>query len=117
MRSGDVQATQFRATGDDLAALATAGPGLTVRALPEPAVVQLALRSDDGPLADLRVRQAVASAIDRAALREVGADGGPVGGPARRRLRPRALAGRLPVDAARRTRPPRSGTSASRRAC
>ena len=77
VRSGDVQAMQFRATGDDLAALATAGPGLTVRALPEPAVVQLALRSDDGPLADLRVRQAVASAIDRSALREVGADGGP----------------------------------------
>ncbi|GAA4798383.1 hypothetical protein GCM10023200_38570 [Actinomycetospora chlora] len=77
VRSGDVQATQFRATGADLAALAAAGPGLTVRTLPEPALVQLALRSDDGPLADLRVRRAVAAALDRDALRTVGADGGP----------------------------------------
>ncbi|MHC1559869.1 ABC transporter family substrate-binding protein [Actinomycetospora sp. C-140] len=77
VRSGDVQATQFRATGDDLAALAAAGPGLTVRPLPEPALVQLALRSDDGPLADLRVRRALAASIDRTALRSVGTDGGP----------------------------------------
>jgi ABC-type transport system substrate-binding protein len=77
VRSGDVQATQFRADADDLAALATAGPGLTVRTLPEPALVQLALRSDDGPLADLRVRQAVAASIDREALRSVGTGGGP----------------------------------------
>ncbi|HSK58646.1 MAG TPA: ABC transporter substrate-binding protein [Actinomycetospora sp.] len=77
VRGGDVQATQFRADADDLAALATAGPELTVRALPEPALVQLALRSDDGPLADLRVRQAVAASIDREALRSVGTGGGP----------------------------------------
>ena len=77
VRSGDVQAAQFRASGDDLAALAAAGPALTVRALPEPALVQLALRTDDGPLADLRVRQAVAASIDRDALRSVGTDGGP----------------------------------------
>lgn len=77
VRSGDVQATQFRAGGGDLAALAAAGPALTVRPLPEPALVQLALRSDDGPLADLRVRQAVAASIDRDALRAVGADSGP----------------------------------------
>lgn len=77
VRSGDVQATQFRADADDLAALRAAGSGLDVRTLPEPALVQLALRSDDGPLADVRVRRAVASATDRSALRSVGADGGP----------------------------------------
>ncbi|GAA4863277.1 ABC transporter family substrate-binding protein [Actinomycetospora straminea] len=77
VRSGDVQATQFRAGADDLAALRTAGAGLTVRTLPEPALVQLVLRSDDGPLADLRVRRAVAAATDRSALRSVGTDGGP----------------------------------------
>ncbi|MEJ2864921.1 ABC transporter family substrate-binding protein [Actinomycetospora flava] len=77
VRSGDVQATQFRADADDLAALRAVGSQLTVRALPEPALVQLALRSDDGPLADLRVRRAVASAMDRSALRSVGTNGGP----------------------------------------
>ncbi|MDD7937741.1 ABC transporter substrate-binding protein [Actinomycetospora lutea] len=77
VRSGDVQATQFRADADDLAALRAVGSELSVRTLPEPALVQLALRSDDGPLADLRVRRAVASAMDRSALRAVGTSGGP----------------------------------------
>ena len=77
VRSGDVAATQFRADADDLAALRAVGSSLTVRTLPEPALVQLTLRSDDGPLADLRVRRAVASATDRSALRSVGTNGGP----------------------------------------
>ncbi|GAA4909153.1 ABC-type transport system substrate-binding protein [Actinomycetospora succinea] len=77
VRSGDVQATQFRADAEDLAALRAVGSSLSVRTLPEPALVQLALRSDDGPLADVRVRRAVASAMDRSALRSVGTNGGP----------------------------------------
>ncbi|WP_169510974.1 ABC transporter substrate-binding protein [Actinomycetospora chiangmaiensis] len=84
VRTGDVQATQFRADGDDLAALnalAAAAPGpagpLAVRTVPEAQLVQLALRSDDGPLADPRVRRAVVSLLDRDALIAAGANGGP----------------------------------------
>ncbi len=77
VRSGDVQATAFRADAAEVAALAAVGPALRVRTLPEPAVVQLALRSDDGPLSDVRVRGAVAASIDRSALRAVGTGGGP----------------------------------------
>ncbi|GAA4819133.1 hypothetical protein GCM10023201_00330 [Actinomycetospora corticicola] len=84
VRTGDVQSTQFRADGADLAALtalAGAPPGpagaLAVRAVPEAQLVELALRSDDGPLADPRVRRAVVSLLDRDALITVGADGGP----------------------------------------
>ncbi|MEJ2867494.1 ABC transporter substrate-binding protein [Actinomycetospora sp. OC33-EN08] len=84
VRTGDVQATQFRADGSDLAALqalAAAAPGpagpLAVRTVAESQLVQLALRSDDGPLADPRVRRAVVSLLDRDALVEAGAGGGP----------------------------------------
>lgn len=76
IRSGDVQASQFRADGTDLAALGV-GPPVTSRTLPEPQLVQLVLRSDDGPLADVRVRRAVAASLDRSALIAAGTDGGP----------------------------------------
>ncbi len=74
VRTGDVQATQFRADGS---ALTGAGPGLVVRRVPEPQLVQLGLRSDAGPLADVRVRRAVAAALDRDALIADGTDAGP----------------------------------------
>ncbi|WP_433801877.1 ABC transporter substrate-binding protein [Actinomycetospora sp. CA-084318] len=84
VRTGDVQATQFRSDGSDLAALtalAGAPPGpagpLAVRTVPEAQLVELALRSDDGPLADPRVRRAVVSLLDRDALITAGAGGGP----------------------------------------
>ncbi|MFC5062125.1 ABC transporter substrate-binding protein [Actinomycetospora atypica] len=84
VRTGDVQATQFRADGSDLealAALSAAAPGpagpLAVRTVPEAQIVQLALRSDDGPLADPAVRRGVVASLDRDALITAGADGGP----------------------------------------
>ncbi|HEY2195728.1 MAG TPA: ABC transporter substrate-binding protein [Actinomycetospora sp.] len=92
VRTGDVQATQFRSDSSDLTALdalaagppGAAGP-LAVRTVPEASEVQLALRSDDGPLADPRVRRAVVSLLDRDALVAAGTGGGP--------------ASRLPADA------------------
>lgn len=87
VRTGDVQATQFRADSSDLdalTALAAAPPGpagpLTVKTVPEAAQVQLALRSDDGPLSDPRVRRAVVSLLDRDALVAAGTGGGPAAG-------------------------------------
>ncbi|MCD2194294.1 ABC transporter substrate-binding protein [Actinomycetospora endophytica] len=84
VRTGDVQATQFRADSSDLAALnalAAAPPGpagpLAVKTVPEASEVQLALRSDDGPLSDPRVRRAVVSLLDRDALIASGTGGGP----------------------------------------
>ena len=87
VRTGDVQVTQFRSDSSDLAALTALGaapPGpagpLAVRTVPEPSQVQLALRSDDGPLADPRVRRAVVSLLDRDALVATGTGGGPAAG-------------------------------------
>ncbi len=87
VRTGDVQATQFRSDSADLAALTALGaapPGpagpLAVHTVPEASVVQLALRSDDGPLADPRVRRAVVSLLDRNALVAAGTGGGPAAG-------------------------------------
>ncbi|NMO88848.1 ABC transporter substrate-binding protein [Actinomycetospora sp. TBRC 11914] len=87
VRTGDVQATQFRSDAADLAALdalAAAPPGpagpLAVKTVPEASEVQLALRSDDGPLADPRVRRAVVSLLDRDALVAAGTGGGPASG-------------------------------------
>ncbi|HEY2221423.1 ABC transporter substrate-binding protein [Actinomycetospora sp.] len=87
VRTGDVQATQFRADASDLAALTALGaapPGpagpLAVRTVPEASEVQLALRSDDGPLADPRVRRAVVTLLDRDALVAAGTGGGPAAG-------------------------------------
>jgi hypothetical protein len=84
VRTGDVQATQFRADSSDVAALTALGaapPGpagpLSVRTVPEASEVQLALRSDDGPLADPRVRRGVVSLLDRDALVAAGTGGGP----------------------------------------
>jgi ABC-type oligopeptide transport system substrate-binding subunit len=84
VRTGDVQATQFRSDSADLTALnalAGAPPGaagpLAVRTVPEAMQVQLALRSDDGPLADPRVRRAAVSLLDRDALVAAGTGGGP----------------------------------------
>ncbi len=87
VRTGDVQVTQFRSDSADLAALTALGaapPGpagpLAVRTVPEASEVQLALRSDDGPLADPRVRRAVVSLLDRDALVAAGTGGGPAAG-------------------------------------
>ena len=51
-----------------------------MRTVPESSQVQLALRSDDGPLADPRVRRAVVSLLDRDALVAAGTGGGPAAG-------------------------------------
>jgi ABC-type transport system substrate-binding protein len=87
VRTGDVQVTQFRSDSSDLTALTALGaapPGpagpLAVRTVPEASEVQLALRSDDGPLADPRVRRAVVSLLDRDALVAAGTGGGPAAG-------------------------------------
>ncbi|PHQ49424.1 hypothetical protein BLA24_25625 [Streptomyces cinnamoneus] len=53
-----------------VAADATALRGLVVRKSLEPAYTQLALNGSSGPLADERVRRAVARAVDRKALAE-----------------------------------------------
>ncbi|MGE0297587.1 ABC transporter family substrate-binding protein [Pseudonocardia sp.] len=59
-------------TGDDTGlrqSLSGIVPAPRVQRAPQPSVTQLALRTDDGPLADAGVRRAVAALVDHEALR------------------------------------------------
>lgn len=67
--NGDIDIALPRADSDIRAALAGLVPPPQVQTAPAPVVTQLALRADDGPLADVRARQALAALLDREAIR------------------------------------------------
>ena len=77
LRRGDVQGLYFRPDGPAAAALADL-PDVRTVAAPLPAVVVLRfLASTEDPLADPRLRSAVAAALDTGALRSILAGGHP----------------------------------------
>ncbi|MGE3664045.1 MAG: ABC transporter family substrate-binding protein [Pseudonocardia sp.] len=69
LASGDADVALTRGGAQLRQSLAGLDPAPRVQRAPQPSVVQLALRTDDGPLADAGVRRAVAALIDREALR------------------------------------------------
>ncbi|GAA1842388.1 hypothetical protein GCM10009836_22230 [Pseudonocardia ailaonensis] len=69
LRVGDVDVALPTATPQLTQALAALAPSLHLQAAPQPTVTDLALRSDFGPLADVRVRHAVGALLDREKLR------------------------------------------------
>jgi ABC-type transport system substrate-binding protein len=66
---GDVDIAMPNASEAVRTALAAVSPPPRIQTAPRPIVTELGLRTDGGPLADTRVRQALAAAIDRNALR------------------------------------------------
>jgi len=69
LRVGDVDVALPTSSPQVTQALAPFAPSLHLQAAPQPTVIDLALRSDFGPVADVRVRQAVGALLDREALR------------------------------------------------
>ncbi|GAY13194.1 hypothetical protein TOK_2113 [Pseudonocardia sp. N23] len=69
LRSGDLDAALPEADPTVRQLLAALGPTVSAQDAPLPVVTGLGMRSDVGPLADVRVRQAVAAMLDRDALR------------------------------------------------
>jgi len=69
LAAGDVDVAWTAAESQLRQSLAGVLPPLSVQAAPQPTVIQLAMRVDAGPLADARVRRAVAALIDREAVR------------------------------------------------
>jgi ABC-type transport system substrate-binding protein len=65
LRTGDVDVAMPAAEADYADALA----GLAGTSAPRPTVTDLTLRADTGPLADVRVRQAIGSLLDRERIR------------------------------------------------
>ena len=70
---GDVDIALPAATEAVRTALAAVKPPLRIQTAPRPIVTELALRTDGGPLADTRVRQALGALVDRAAVRTAAA--------------------------------------------
>jgi len=68
LRAGDVDVAMPSEDTHVTQAL-SALQNLTTAPAPRPTVTDLALRSDNGPLADVRVRQAIGALLDREALR------------------------------------------------
>ncbi|ODT95364.1 MAG: ABC transporter substrate-binding protein [Pseudonocardia sp. SCN 72-86] len=75
LRSGDLDAALPEADPTVRQLLAALGPAVRTQDAPQPVVTGLGFRSDVGPLADVRVRQAVAATLDRDALRSQVAPG------------------------------------------
>ncbi|GAA4851780.1 ABC transporter family substrate-binding protein [Pseudonocardia benzenivorans] len=69
LRSGDLDAALPESDPTVSQLLAALGPAYRTQQAPQPVVTSLAFRSDTGPLADVRVRHAVAATLDREALR------------------------------------------------
>ncbi len=69
LATGDVDVALPEADDAVRTALSGVTPPPRVERAPQPSVTQLALRTDTGPLRDVRVRQAVAKLVDREALR------------------------------------------------
>jgi ABC-type transport system substrate-binding protein len=73
LRVGDVDIALPAASEAVRTALAAVQPPLRIQTAPRPIVTELALRTDGGPLADTRVRQALGALVDRGAVRTAAA--------------------------------------------
>lgn len=69
LANGDVDVALPEADQATRAALGGLSPAPHVQSAPQSSVTQLAMRADNGPLRDVRVRAAIAKLIDRGALR------------------------------------------------
>ncbi|MFR9801743.1 ABC transporter substrate-binding protein [Pseudonocardia sp. RS010] len=69
LQVGDVDVAMPAAGPEVTEALAALGPAVTTAPAPRATVTDLALRSDFGPLSDVRVRQAVGALLDRERIR------------------------------------------------
>jgi ABC-type transport system substrate-binding protein len=86
LRSGDLPVVQSWADTSVIAALGQLGSSVRLQPVAEPIVVQLAMRTDDGVLSDVRVRQAVGALLNRDQLIAVGTGNGAGGVPANAQL-------------------------------
>jgi ABC-type transport system substrate-binding protein len=77
LRSNADQLAYSRVDSTGLAALKKLGKSVTLSTVPRPEIATLLLRPSSPQLADKSVREAVAAAVDRAALIATGTDGGP----------------------------------------
>ncbi|MDT7579144.1 MAG: hypothetical protein QOK35_408, partial [Pseudonocardiales bacterium] len=73
LAAGDVDIAMPDATEAVRTALGALAPPPRMQVAPQPVVTELALRTDGGPLADTRVRQALGAIVDRAAVRAAAA--------------------------------------------
>jgi ABC-type transport system substrate-binding protein len=79
LRASDPPLAQVWPDAATLAALHGLGPAARLQAVPQPTVVQLGMRTDQGVMTDVRVRQAIGALLDRDRLIALGTGGG-VGG-------------------------------------
>ena len=79
LRSGELPVAQTWPDTMVLGALQQLGSSIRVQTVPEPLVVQLAMRTDEGVLTDVRVRQAIGALLNRDQLISIGTGGGPGG--------------------------------------
>ena len=77
LRSGDSHLAVFGADGATMNSLRELGDQVQLLTVPRPATMELLLRPNSPQLSDVRVREAVLSAVDRDALIEAGTGGGP----------------------------------------
>lgn len=77
LRSGDSHLAVFGADRATMNALRELGDSVRISTVARPATMQVLLRPNSPRLADVKVRNAVASALDRRALIDVGSGGGP----------------------------------------
>jgi ABC-type transport system substrate-binding protein len=77
LRSGANMLGVFHADADTVGRLRDLGDSVQVSTNPEPVTTEILLRQNSQQLADVRVRSAVAAALDRKALSDVGTGGGP----------------------------------------
>lgn len=77
LRSGDTHLAVFGADTETMNALREMGDRVQLITVPRPATMQLLLRPSSRQLSDVRVRNAVAAALDRGALIDAGTGGGP----------------------------------------
>jgi ABC-type transport system substrate-binding protein len=86
LRSGDLPVVQSWADTSVIAALGQLGSAVRLQPVAEPIVVQLGMRTDDGLLSDVRLRQAVGALLNRDQLIAVGTGNGAGGVPANAQL-------------------------------
>ncbi|GAB3284524.1 ABC transporter family substrate-binding protein [Parasphingorhabdus pacifica] len=77
LRSGDSHLAVFGADRAAIDSLRALGESVQITTIPRPATMQVLLRPTSPNLAETKVRRAVAAAVDRDRLIEVGSDGGP----------------------------------------
>lgn len=77
LRSGDSHLAVFGADRATMSALGKLGDDVQITTIPRPATLQILLRPASQLLSDAKVRTAVASALDRDALVDVGSGSGP----------------------------------------